>query len=215
MLCLSVVAVNPMPSTLDLARRLLALSQSGLHFCQEEYERERYREVAEIGAQLAALSSDVDASLVQQMWAAEEGYATPKVDVRGAIFRDDKVLLVRERIDGKWTLPGGWADVNDSPAQAIEKEIEQESGFTARAVKLAALYDRNKHNHPAYLFHVWKAFFICEITGGSARESYETTGVEFFALDALPELSTGRSTAAQIKRMFDHHRDRMMPTEFD
>jgi ADP-ribose pyrophosphatase YjhB (NUDIX family) len=171
--------------------------------------------MAEIGAQLATLSSDLNASAVEQMWASEEGYATPKVDVRGAVFRDDKVLLVRERVDGKWTLPGGWADVNDSPAHAIEKEIEQESGFTARAVKLAALYDRNKHNHPAYLFHVWKAFFICEITGGDARESYETTGVDFFALDALPDLSTGRSTAAQIKRMFDHHRDRKMPTEFD
>src|SRR5688572_33353899 len=99
-----------------------------------------------------------------------------------------------------WTLPGGWADVNDSPSRAVEKEIEQESGFTARAVKLAALYDRNKHGHPAQLFHAWKAFFICEITGGAPRHSNETDGVDFFALDHLPTLSTGRSTAAQIRR---------------
>jgi ADP-ribose pyrophosphatase YjhB (NUDIX family) len=122
---------------------------------------------------------------------------------------------VRERSDGKWTVPGGWADINDSPAYAVEKEIEQESGFTARAVKLAAVYDRNKHEHPAYLFHAWKMFFICEITGGEPRLSYETTAVEFFSLDALPELSTGRATAKQIQRMWEYHCDRSKEAEFD
>ena len=135
--------------------------------------------------------------------------------MRGAIFRDDRVLLVRERADGKWTLPGGWADVNDTPSAAVLKEIEQESGFTARILKLAAVYDRNKHNHPPSLFHSWKVFFICEITGGEARTSYETTAVEFFPLDGLPELSTGRSTAEQIRRMYQHHLDPHLPTEFD
>lgn len=206
-----------MPATLDLARRLLALSQTGLHFTREEYDRERYRELAEIAAQLLESACGSDRSLEQlgRTWFVEDGYATPKVDVRGAIFRDDTVLLVREAADGKWTLPGGWADVNDSPSTAVEKEIEQESGFTARAVKLAALYDRNKHEHPRYLFHAWKAFFICEITGGEARTSYETSGVEFFPVDALPELSTGRTTAAQIRRMYEHHRHREWGAEFD
>lgn len=204
-----------MPSTFDFARRLLAISQTGLHYCKEEYERERYREVAEIAAQLAAATAPDDADKIAALWAAEEGYATPKVDVRGAIFRGDTVLLVRERVDGKWTLPGGWADVNDTPSFAVEKEIEQESGYTARAVKLAAVYDRNKHNHPAFIFHIWKMFFVCEITGGSPRESYETTGVDFFAIEALPELSTGRVTEAQIRRMYDHHLNRALATEFD
>lgn len=205
----------PMPTTLDLARRLLALSQSGLHFCREEYDLERYREVAGIAAELLALDSSSTAQDLHRTWFVEEGYATPKIDVRGACFRDDRVLLVRERIDGKWTLPGGWADVNDTPSQAVEKEIEQESGFTARAIKLAAVHDRNKHNHPAYLFHLWKLFFICDITGGEARGSYETTDVAFFPLDQLPELSTGRTTARQIERMYEHHLRREMPTEFD
>ena len=204
-----------MSSTFDLARRLLAISQTGLHYCKEEYERERYREVAEIGAQLAALTAPADAEKIAASWALEEGYATPKVDVRGAIFRGDTVLLVRERVDGKWTLPGGWADVNDTPSFAVEKEIEQESGYTARAVKLAAVFDRNKHNHPAFIFHIWKMFFVCEITGGSPRESYETTGVDFFAIDALPELSTGRVTEAQIRRMYEHHLNRELATDFD
>jgi ADP-ribose pyrophosphatase YjhB (NUDIX family) len=202
-------------ANLDLARRLFALSQTGLHFTKEEYDRERYREIAEIGAQLLANESTRRPDELKAAWFVEDGYATPKIDVRGAIFRGDRVLLVRETIDGKWTMPGGWADVNDSPSQAVEKEIEQETGFTAKAVKLAALYDRNKHEHPPYLFHAWKAFFICDITGGEARPSYETDAVEFFPLDALPELSTGRTTAAQIRRMYVHHCRRELPTEFD
>ena len=204
-----------MTTTLDHARRLLALSQSGLHFTPQEYDRERYREIIEIATALLAAESSESADSLRSRWFVEDGYATPKMDVRGAIFRDDRVLLVRETTDGKWTLPGGWADVNDSPSHAVEKEIEQESGFTARAVKLAALYDRNLHDHPAYLFHAWKAFFICDITGGEARTSHETDGVEFFSLYALPELSTGRSTAKQIRRMYEHHLDRARATDFD
>jgi ADP-ribose pyrophosphatase YjhB (NUDIX family) len=204
-----------MPSTLDLARRLLALSQTGLHFAGEEYDRERYREIADIAAQLLQIDAGRSAADIRQAWFVEDGYSTPKIDVRGVIFREDRVLMVRERSDGKWTVPGGWADINDSPAYAVEKEIEQESGFTARAVKLAAVYDRNKHEHPAHLFHAWKVFFICEITGGEPRTSYETTAVEFFPLDALPELSTGRVTAKQIRRMWEYHCDRGMEAEFD
>ena len=204
-----------MSSVLDLSRRLLALSQTGLHFSAEEYDRERYREIGDIAAKLLELQADVGADAVRQAWFVEDGYATPKMDVRGAIFRDDRVLLVRERADGKWTVPGGWADVNDSPSSAVLKEIEQESGFTARVIKLAAVYDRNKHNPPPSLFHSWKVFFVCEITGGEARTSYETTAVEFFPLDGLPELSTGRATAEQIRRMHQHHLNLQLPTEFD
>ena len=205
-----------MSSVLDLSRRLLALSQTGLHFTAEEYDRERYREIGDIAARLLELQQpQVSAEAVKQAWFVEGGYATPKVEVRGAIFRDDQVLLVRERVDGKWTLPGGWADINDTPSSAVLKEIEQESGFTARVAKMAAVYDRNKHNHPKYLFHSWKMFFLCEITGGAARISYETTAVEFFAVDQLPELSTGRSNAEQIRRMYEHHQHPDWPTEFD
>jgi ADP-ribose pyrophosphatase YjhB (NUDIX family) len=204
-----------MSSVLDLSRRLLALSQTGLHFTAEEYDRERYREIGDIAAQLLELQGDATADAVRSAWFVEDGYATPKMDVRGAIFRDGCVLLVRERTDGKWTLPGGWADVNDTPSAAVLKEIEQESGFTARINKLAAVLDRNKHNPPPSLFHSWKLFFVCEITGGTARTSYETTGVEFFPLDTLPELSTGRSTAAQIRRTYQHYLEPHLPTEFD
>jgi ADP-ribose pyrophosphatase YjhB (NUDIX family) len=204
-----------MSSTLDLARRLLALSQTGLHFTEGEFDRERYHDVAKIAAELIAAQSHAAPEQILATWQLEAGYATPKIDVRGACFRGGRVLLVRERGDGCWTLPGGWADVHDSPAQAIEREVVQESGFSARVTKLAAVYDRNKHDHPPYLFHVWKLFFLCDITGGSARHSLETDGVDWFALDALPPLSTPRITAAQIRRMHDHHVDPALPADFD
>jgi ADP-ribose pyrophosphatase YjhB (NUDIX family) len=204
-----------MDSLLDYARRLLALSQTGLEFTPQEYDRERYREIAQIATGLLQLDSGRSAEELHKTWFVEAGYATPKIDVRGAIFREDTVLLVHETTDGKWSMPGGWADVNDTPSYAVEKEIEQETGFVARAVKLAALYDRSKHGHPSYLYHSWKAFFICDIESGQARTSHETDGVDFFPVSALPELSLGRVTAAQIQRMYEHHQHREWPTEFD
>ena len=151
----------------------------------------------------------------QAFWSGEEGYATPKVDVRGGVFCDDRVLLVRERADGKWTLPGGWVDVNDSPAAAVEREIREESGYTARAVKLAALLDRRRHPHPPSVHHIYKLMFVCELTGGQAAASSETDAVGFFPVGALPELSTGRVLAPQIARLYEHHLDRDLPTQFD
>ena len=201
--------------TLELARRLQALARTGLHFCASEFDRERYEEIERIAAELATGGAAPEAAEVRRLWQREEGYVTPKVEVRGAAFRDGRVLLVRERLDGRWTLPGGWADVNEAPSEAVQKEIEQESGFRARAVKLAALYDRDRHGHGPLLFHAWKAFFVCEIQGGEPRGSYETDAVGFFELDALPPMSTGRSTPRQVLRMADHWRDPTLPAEFD
>ena len=200
---------------LDLVRRLHALARTGLHFCGNEYDRQRYEEIERIAAELLAGHEPSDRDALLALWRGETGYVTPKVEVRGATFRDGRVLLVRETADGRWTLPGGWADVNESPSQAVEKEIEQESGFRARAVKLAALYDRSRHGHGETLFHGWKAFFLCEITGGEARGSYETDAVGFFAPDDLPPMSLGRSTPRQVARMLEHWRERALPTDFD
>jgi ADP-ribose pyrophosphatase YjhB (NUDIX family) len=203
------------PSFIDLGRRLLAIAQTGLHFGEGEYDRERYHEVAAIAADLIAQATAGDPQKILDTWFVEEGYATPKIDVRGAAFRDGRVLLVRERSDGKWTLPGGWADVNDTPTQAVEKEMVQESGFTAKAVKLAAVHDRRWQGPGIGLLHAWKLFFICEITGGEAQISNETDAVEFFALDDLPPLSIGRSNAQQIRRMYEHHQNRSLLADFD
>jgi ADP-ribose pyrophosphatase YjhB (NUDIX family) len=201
--------------TLELARRLHALARTGLHFCRNEYDRERYVEIEEIAAELLAGASSGDRAALLALWRNETGYVTPKVEVRGAVFRNGQVLLVRESADGLWTLPGGWADVNESPSQAVVKEIEQESGFRARAVKLAALYDRSLHGHGPTLHHSWKVFFLCEITGGEARGSYETDAVGFFDPAQLPPMSLGRSTPRQVERMLEHWHDRGLATDFD
>jgi ADP-ribose pyrophosphatase YjhB (NUDIX family) len=204
-------------------RRLLALSRTGMHFAGTQYrgdtnsafDRERYEEIGKIASELLALQSDAPVSELLSAWHADDGYVTPKIDVRGAVFRNEQILLVRERSDGKWTLPGGWADVNETPTEAVEKEIMQESGFIAKSAKLAAVYDRNLHNPPPSFFHGWKLFFICDLVGGAARTSVETDAVDFFPLDALPELSRGRTVAWQIERMYAHNKDRSLATEFD
>ena len=202
---------------LELFRSLQALARTGLHFCRDEYDRERYEQIERIAAELIAAGATLTPEELRQAWGRDTGYVTPKVEVRGAVFRreDGKVLLVRETADGLWTLPGGWADVNDAPSAAVRKEIEQEAGFRTRVTKLAALYDRNAHGHTPSLFHSWKAFFLCEIVGGEARGSYETDAVEFFAPDALPPLSVGRCTAQQILRMRQHWLAPELPTDYD
>jgi len=204
------------PRWLTWAQRLQALAQTGLAFANNEYDRERYVAVRALAAEIAAAGSGVPLAPLEQLFGTEAGYATPKVDVRAAVFREGRILMVRERSDGCWTLPGGWADVGDSPAGAVEREVREESGFEARAVKLVAVYDRNRHGHSPMLFHLWKLFFLCELTGGAARPSIETESAEFFAEDALPAaLSVGRVTEAQIHHMFAHLRDPGLPTSFD
>jgi ADP-ribose pyrophosphatase YjhB (NUDIX family) len=204
---------------LELFSSLQALSRTGLHFCSDEFDRERYQAIERIAAELlaaGAAAADPDGLLGE--WSRDGGgYVTPKVEVRGAVFRaeDGKVLLVRETMDGLWTLPGGWADVNDSPSGAVRKEIEQEAGFRVRVTKLAALYDRNQHGHTPSLYHSWKAFFLCGIEGGEARGSYETDGVEFFDPEALPPMSLGRCTPQQVLRMRQHFLRPEIPTDFD
>jgi ADP-ribose pyrophosphatase YjhB (NUDIX family) len=202
---------------LELFRSLQALARTGLHFGRDEYDRDRYEQIERIAAELLAGGSGLSADELRAAWSVETGYVTPKIEVRGAVFRpeDGRVLLVRETCDGLWTLPGGWADVNDSPSWAVRREIEQEAGFRTRVTKLAALYDRSLHGHTPSLFHSWKAFFLCEIEGGEARGSHETDAVDFFPPDDLPPMSVGRCTAQQVLRMRHHWRTPGIPTDFD
>lgn len=203
------------PKLLEWARKVQAIAQNGLAFTPDPFDRERYTELTELVAQLLAWHLELPAGETRALWDGERGYATPKVDVRGGIFQEERVLLVRERSDGRWTLPGGWVDVNDAPAAAVEREIREESGYRARAVKLAAVLDKNRHPHPPGIHHIFKLFFVCELTGGSAATSAETDGVDFFPLSALPELSLGRVLPAQIERLYQHWRQPALPTDFD
>jgi ADP-ribose pyrophosphatase YjhB (NUDIX family) len=203
------------PKWLEWVQRLQAIAQCGLTYTRIPYEAERYEQVREIAAEMMAAYSDLQLSQVRELFAEQGGYATPKVDVRGVVFHNDAILLVQERRDGRWTLPGGWADVNDSPAEATVREVREESGYQVRAVKLLACYDRNKHGHPPYGFHIYKLFFQCELIGGEAAESVETGGAAFFRKDQIPELSLPRVTPAQIARFFEHYRHPEWPTDFD
>lgn len=203
------------PQWLVWARRLQALAQTGLVYSHDQYDTERYQEIRQIAAAMAAAGAGADFGQVRALFAQDTGYTTPKVDVRAAIFRDDAILLVRERSDGLWTLPGGWADVGDTPAQAVEREVLEETGYTARAVKLLALYDRSTHGHPPIPFAVYKLYFLCEITGGAPGATHETDEVAFFREDELPPLSLTRTLPAQIRRLFAHHRHPEWPTDFD
>ena len=156
---------------LDAARRLHALARTGLHFCAGEYDRERYEQIERIAAELLADGEPASCARLLELWSREEGYVTPKIDVRGAVFRGGAVLLVRERADGLWTLPGGWADVGETPSQAVTREIEQESGIRSRVISLAALLDRPLHGPSPGLFHSWKALLSLRDAGrGAARQ---------------------------------------------
>lgn len=200
---------------LEWAKRLQAAGQTGLSYAQNPFDAQRYASICAIAAEILASQADEDVGYIRGLFAGEVGHATPKVDVRGVVFRGDAVLLVRECADGCWSLPGGWADVYDSPSEAVIREIYEESGFKTRAVKLLAVYDRNKHPHPPMPYHAYKLFFACELVGGGPAKSIETDGVEFFAENELPALSVGRVTPAQLARFFEHRRHPDWPTDFD
>lgn len=201
---------------LHWAKQLQAIAQNGLTYTQGPYDRQRYEQIRRIASEMMAAKSDLDTDQIIDFFAQEVGYATPKVDVRAAVFRDGAILLVKERSDGGWTLPGGWADVAESASESVAKEVYEEAGFRVRVEKLLAVYDRSKHPHrPPFPHHVYKMFFRCEIVDGAASTSIETTDVAFFNEDNIPPLSISRVTPAQISRMFEHYRHPEWPTEFD
>jgi ADP-ribose pyrophosphatase YjhB (NUDIX family) len=206
------------PDWLVWARQLQAIAQTGLTYARDPFDRERYEQVRALAAKMVAAPTGLDPIYLEAVFAAEEGYATPKVGVRAGAFRDDgAILLVREALDGLWSLPGGWADVNQAPSESVAREVLEESGFEVRVRKLAALYDQERQP-PAPLrpFHIYRLFFVCEITGGSARTSIETTEIGFFAEGEIPpDLSLARTRPEHIARMFAHHRNPDLPTEFD
>jgi len=206
----------PSPQWLEWSRKLQAIAQNGLLFTRDPYDRERYEAIRAIAAGIMSAGAGEPLEVVAGLFSGQVGYATPKVDVRGVAFRDDKILLVRESQDGLWTLPGGWADPNESPSESVTREVFEESGFQSRATKLLAVFDRAKHHHlPLHPFHVYKLFIRCEIQSGEAKPSLETLEVGFFAENSIPDLSIARVTPGQIARCFQHLRHPEWSTDFD
>ena len=204
------------PNWLKWAKALQAIAQNGLTYTENKYDVERFEQVRQIAAEMLSCQTGEEIRDILALFCREKDYATPKVDVRAAVFRDNKILMVRETSDHLWSLPGGWADVNESPSESITRETFEESGFQVRPIKLAAIFDRSKHAHrPLWHYHIYKLFFICELLGGEPKKSIETEEIEFFAQDNLPPLSPGKVLTHQIDLMFEHHRKPDLPVYFD
>ena len=205
----------PDPEWLATARELRALAQIGLTFAKDPFDRQRYERLRELAATMAARGAGAPDAAVLESFRNDAGYATPKVDVRGGALRDGRILLVREVSDGRWTLPGGWADVNQTAAECVVRELAEESGFESRAVKLVAVHDYQTRNRPRHIDSIYKLLFLCELTGGQARTSVETSEVGFFPRHDLPPLSLGRTNADQVELMFRHAENRDLAADFD
>lgn len=202
---------------LDRARRLRAIAQTGRTYTQDRFDRERFDEVAAIAHRMLADLIDVPLDTIVGIYLPERGYPTPKVDVRAGVFdADGRILLVREASDGRWALPGGWADEQESPRLACEREVFEESGYLANTIKLAAVKDRSLHPYtPQRLEHIYKLLFVCELMGGSEAVSIETTAAKFFPRDALPELSVGRTLESDVHLLWTHRCEPALPCYFD
>jgi ADP-ribose pyrophosphatase YjhB (NUDIX family) len=196
-------------------RRLRSIAQYGLTYTKDPFDKERFEQISTVASEIAAHLTGDDLAVVQEALRLETGPPTPKLDVRAAVFDGEKILLVRESSDGMWSLPGGWLDVGESPAEAARREVKEESGYDCAIVKLFAFLDRDKQGHPPMLLHVLKVFFVAELVGGQARSSIETTEVGFFSLSELPPLSTARVTREQIVSAYRHRADPGLATEFD
>ncbi len=189
--------------SLDWLREMQALAQTECHYAQDDFQRARCHRLMDIVAEIVSQASGIDLPPLAQSFKDQIGYATPKVDVRAAIFRDHKLLLVRERIDGGWTMPGGWADVGDTPSKAAEREAWEEAGFHVHARKVVGVYDANRVN-PIEFFHAFKIIFLCDILDGEARTSIETSEVDFFGQDEMPANFSGeRTTARHVRDAFN------------
>ena len=202
------------PKWLELARELYSISQSGLTYCKNEYDLDRYRRLQEMSAEMISSETGLQKENIMQAFSMQAGYATPKVDVRGAVFRDGKILLVQERADNNWAMPGGWADIGDLPSAMVEREVLEESGLQVRAAKVIALYDANRVE-PMEFFHAYKIIFLCELLGGELSTNHETLAVDYFDPAQLPPLSIERTNQQMINEAIAHIHDANRPTFFD
>jgi ADP-ribose pyrophosphatase YjhB (NUDIX family) len=209
--------MDQLPRWLGLAREIQALAQTGLTFTQNEFDTQRYNRLMEIAADIVASQSDLERESTLRGFSAQKGYATPKIDVRGAVVRDNRILLVQERVDGKWCMPGGWSDVGDLPSAMVEREVWEESGFRVKARKVIAVYDANRTAPMELLelYHAYKLIFLCDIIEGEPRPSNETLAVDFFDLNSLPPLSSARTNERMLREVFAHVEDPGRVTAFD
>ena len=202
------------PKWMDWAREIFSLSQSGLTYSGNEYDIERYKRLQAITAEMIASESEITKESALDSFSMQAGYITPKVDVRGAVIRDGKILLIQERADNMWAMPGGWADLGNSPASVAEREVWEESGYRVKAEKVVAVIDANRIE-PFEFYHAYKLIFLCKLLNGEPRISYETLAVDFFDPNHLPPLSVYRTNKNMVQEVFAHIQNPNRPTVFD
>jgi ADP-ribose pyrophosphatase YjhB (NUDIX family) len=200
---------------LEMAKRMQALAQSGLEYSDNKYDRDRYQQMRQLSLEIMQDFTGLRMDKLIGAFASEQGYQTPKVDVRGVVFRGDQILMVRETIDGNWSLPGGWADVGLTPSEVAMKEVWEESGLEVVPERLLAVLDKKRHNHPPDMFHIYKIFILCKETGGELKGGMETSETGFFGPDKFPPLSVPRITSEQISLMYAYKNDPLKPASFD
>ena len=203
------------PRWLRWIKRLQAIAQDGLTYSHDDYDLERYEQLRELAAEIIAAHSTGTLEEARNILALETGPATPKVDVRAAVFKDDRILLVKEPDEAGWSVPGGWADVGESPSETAVRETLEESGYGVRPVKLLAAYDRDRRGHPPMAYHVYKLVYLCKLLDDKPLSGVDTDGARFFGEGGIPELSITRITRTQISRFFEQHSDPSLPTDFD
>lgn len=196
------------------AREIYSISQVGLTYNTNEFDIERYRRLQEIAAEMIASQSEIAKETIFESFSMQAGYVTPKIDVRGAVIRDDKILLIQERADEKWAMPGGWADLGNAPASVAEREVWEESGFRVKADKVVAVIDANRIQ-PMEFYHAYKIIFLCTLLDGEPRISHETLAIDFFDLKDLPPLSIYRTNENMLREVFAHIDNPDRPTLFD
>ena len=204
---------NP-PRWLEWAREIQALGQTGLSYSANDYDIQRYQRLLEIAAEIVQSHTGLAKEPLTENFSVQPGYATVKTDVRAAVVRDGKILLVKERSDGRWAMPGGWADVGEQPSVMVAREVYEESGFRVITRKLIGVYDANRQD-PMAFYHAYKLVFLCEITGGNARPSEETAAVDFFDFDALPPLSRFRTNEKHLAEVRAHLANGARAAAFD
>ncbi len=203
------------PQWLRWIKRLQAIAQDGLTYSKDDYDLGRYEQLRELAAEMLAAHSTNTLEEARDLLVLETGPATPKVDVRAAVFEDDRILLVKEPGEAGWSVPGGWADVGESPSESAARETLEESGYSVRPVRLLAAYDRDRHGHPPMAYHVYKLVYLCELLAEERLADVDADAVGFFGEQEIPDLSVTRITGAQISRLFQQHRDPGIPTDFD
>jgi ADP-ribose pyrophosphatase YjhB (NUDIX family) len=203
------------PKWLSWAKQLQAIAQSGLTYSKDKYDIERFQQIRNLSVEILNEYTEISTEKIKDLFCNETGYQTPKVDIRGAVFKEDKILLVKESIDGCWSMPGGWAEFNLSIKENIIKEIREESGLNVVPKRLIAVLDRNKHNEPVTPYGIYKIFVLCDFVDGEFKSNIETEESGFFSLGDLPPLSLGRNTKKQIEMCFEANTQDNFLTIFD